>query len=530
MVMANIDLSSMIANSNSPKYDGAYVAGNRPSNLWELAAGFRVGQKLPLNVIYPRPDGETASHAFHRKASANWQYQMRVCIQGGEAPFKYQIISGPVGATIVEEFDRTIDSVTGLTLHSIPEGYATVKWSNPSGTANWSVRVTDQSDAFVDVVWSTVVDETAFVYLDSASGNDANSGTFASPLATFRTGLWKGNHLDTTYANKIAVFKTGTYNVYQNLVNESVSVNINVKPCAYIGLPGNAVTLNTSQGHFYVNRGDVAFANLTFNGSRTDLDDNRIIQISTFDDNYLFWGLTFQNMTIGTVGTDNPACIMFVDNDGDPKNRIAVVDCVLGVGAAFELICTFSSNHVLVENCEGLNLTFPRVNDNNNGDKPIHIKDDTRNVTVRFCRITGPAAVNAFQISNQQNTTNYAQNQEVCYCYAATTTDNFEGGPVQFNQAAVLFNNAATTHCYRNTIVSPQYMITAQKWNAGDSVLLSGNAYTGATAIGYGSGWTATTPVNLKVVNGDLDATGKLTNSTKRIANLGKVGFEIAST
>lgn len=526
--MFSINLSTLLPNPSSPKFDGAFISGNRPNALWKVASDFKVGQKLPLRVLYPRPDSETPAHAVHRKASANWTYEMRVCVQGGEAPFKYEIVSGPSGATIAQEFTRTTDSVTGLTVHSLPADYATVKWVNPSGTGNFVVRVTDQSDAFVDVTWSTVQDETAFVYLDSVNGNDANLGTFAAPLATFRTGLWKGSHLDATYANKIAIFKTGTYNVYQNNVNENVALDINVKPCALVGLPGSTVVLNVMQGHFYVNRGDIAFINLEINGSRTDMDDNRIIQVSTFNDNYLFWKLKFSNQTSGTVRTDNPACIMFTDNDARPKTNIAVVDCVLTSTTAMALICTFSCDGVLVENCEALNINFP--SDNLNGFRAFHLKDDTRNVTLRFNRMTGPSAAHAYQFTNQQNTTNYAANQEICYCYAYTTVDNFEGGPIQFNQSAEFFDNAANTHCYRNTIVSPQYMIVSNKWHGGDSVLVSANLYTGATALGYGAGWTATTPANLKIVNGDLDSAGKLTNSTKRIANLGKVGYEIAST
>src|SRR6187431_3374183 len=90
------------------------------NNSWKIDSEHRVGQKLPLRLIYPRPDVETPVYALHRKASANWTYKTRICIQGGEAPFKYELISGPASATIAGEMNRTPDPVTGLVSHTLP--------------------------------------------------------------------------------------------------------------------------------------------------------------------------------------------------------------------------------------------------------------------------------------------------------------------------------------------------------------------------------------------------------------------------
>ncbi len=493
---------------------------------WQLDSEYKEEQKLPLRVIYPRPDAETNASALHRKASAKWAYKTRICIQGGAAPFKFEFLSSPSSATIVGEFTRTIDPATSLTVHSMPDNYATVVWPQPSGTGTFVVKVTDQSGATTNVSWTVQTDESAFVVLDAVNGKDNNSGTWESPLATVPTGLWKNSATDATFADKIAVFKNGTYAIYQSVPNTNIGIDAGIKPRSFIAIE-DKVVFDMRKGHIFVNTGDVAFVGMEFRGARTDVADNRIIQVSTKKSNYLFWKLKFsEQTTVGTAGTDNPSCIVFMD-DVVYSHNIAVVDSELLPTASVQLICTFSCDGVLVENNKILNVNLPA----SNGAKGIHGKDDTKNITIRFNKLTGASASGMIVMSNQQNVGMLASNQEVCYNYVTTTTQNWESGPVAWNQSASVTANAANTHCYRNTIVSQAYALSAASWNGGDAVKMSGTAWVASQAFCYYKGYQEILPANVKLTTSDLNADGTINNSTsKRTMYLGKVGFEIAST
>ncbi|OOV16505.1 T9SS type A sorting domain-containing protein [Flavobacterium sp. LM4] len=491
---------------------------------WNIDPDHRTGQKLPMRLIYPRPDAETPLYALHRKASSKWTYKTRICIQGGEAPFKYELISGPASATIVGETDRTQDPVTGLISHKIPTDYATVFWTNPSNAGTFYVKVTDQSGAVTDVKWTVQTDESAFVILDQENGNDANAGTWNSPLASIPEGLWKNSDTDATYANKIAVFKKGTYPVYSTAYNTDCSINAGVKPRSFLAVE-NGVVFDTNGGHFYVNTGNVAFVGIEFRGSKTNVENNRIIQVSEKDSNYLFWNLKFSNQTDGTVANDNPSCIVFMD-DNVYSHNIAVVDCELLPTSAIQLICTFACDGILVENNKVTNVNQSL----SNGSTFIHIKDDSKNVTVRFNQLSGKAPSGMIRMSNQQHAGMLAFNQEVCYNFLKSDIIEWEAGLIIWNQNATETNNASNTHCYRNTIVCPNFAISTRSWNGGDKVKLSGNAYVSANFLFGGVGYEETAPVNVKLLATDLNSDGTINNSAgKRALYAGKNGFEILS-
>jgi hypothetical protein len=512
----------LFANQGSPKWASNFSLGDRPSALWKLNTLYKVGQKLPMRLIYPRPDGETASTALHRKANSNWQYECRICVQGGEPPFKMAITSGPSGATLVGEFARSTDSATGLTLHSFPVDYGVVKWPNPSGTANFTVRVTDQSDNFVDVSWSSVTDDSAFVVLDAVNGNDTNPGTFASPKQTFVAGLWKNSQSDSTFATKIAAFKAGSYPIYQGSVNVSAEITGGIKPLSYLGIE-SGVVFDTSQGHLYINSGDVSMRNITFDGSMYTTQQNvRLIQVSPPCDNIHFSKLTFQNIGQGTVRDDNISCIMFVNNYPNFSHNVSFTECKVLPSTLVQFHALFSVDGILDENNEQLDANMPFAN----GSLTFAYKDDIRNLSSRFNRTTGPNAT--FHVPNQQQASGGAINQELCYNFISTTTDDFEHGAIQWNLSSNP-TNAANAHCYRNTVVSDGFAITVAKFYGGDNVSVSANLYTADTLL-VGSGGTLVAPVNVNTTRANINSIGQISNSGVRIANLGKVGAEIAST
>ncbi|MEM0578110.1 T9SS type A sorting domain-containing protein [Flavobacterium polysaccharolyticum] len=496
------------------------------SQNWLIASDYKVGQKLPLRLLYPRPDAETPNNALHRKASSNWTYQTRICIQGGEAPFKYEIVSGPSTATIVGEMNRTIDPITGLIAHNYPDGYATVSWPNPSGTGNFNIKVTDQSGATTNAIWTVQTDETAFVVLDQVNGNDANTGTWNSPLASIPTGLWRNSDTDATFANKIAVFKRGTYPVYGRIPNTNCAIDPNIKPRSFLAVESDVV-FNMNNGHFFVNTGDVAFVGMEFRGSRTDQENNRIIQISTKNSNYLFWKLKFSNQTFGTSGTDNPSCIVFLNGTTFTQN-VAIVDCEVLPTASMQLVVTYTCDGVLLENNKFTNVYFP----SSNGSAFFHVKGSTKNQTIRFNHLTGEAPYSMIRMNNNQ-VSGLIYNQEICYNYIQSNIVAWESGPIIWNLNTT-YSNPTNIHTYRNTIIAPNSIasIRTEAWNGGENVKLSANAWVATNFLfSYSGGSEEVLPQNVKLLSTDFDADGKLNNLTgKRSLYAGKLGFEILST
>lgn len=530
IILRNV-IPGLRKNSVTPPLIDTSVAGRdgtRPVNTdaWRIASGFRIGQKLPMNLIYPQPDVSTYTYASHRRAHTQFEYQTRVCVQGGEPPFKMELVTAPTGATITGEFDRVVDPITGLTTHTYPDDYGVVRWASPTGTTEtFEVLVTDQNDSTVTATWTVVVDDASFVVLDSVNGSDAAAGTYNAPLQTFPNGVWKNSSTDDTYADKIVAFKAGTYVINEGVVGEYCSINAGVKPRSYIGIE-SGVTFDMSTGHFFANTGDITFRNIIHDGSYAPADNCRILQVSTKNFNYLLDTLTYRNQTTGQVANDNPACVVFMDSTTFGGN-IAMVNCFSDTTSAMQLIDTFSCDGVLVEGCKAPNIDYS----NTNGDVWIHMKDDTRNCSLRYNVGVGTVPNGMLRISNQQNPDLLSANQEICYNFVWDLSQTSETAPIWWNQNATAAPNADNTHAYRNTIISNTNAYVARAWMGGDSVIMSGDVWVGTNYVVGENGYVNGTPASLEVVSADLDANGNLTdNSNKRTDYLGILGHEIATT
>jgi hypothetical protein len=520
-----------VSTSNSPEIIAlsrtlqAVRAAAAVGNWVFQALGFL--SPLPLTAVYPRPDAETRTTSRHRKAHTGMIYRLPIGVRAGLWPYRYQIISGPAGAVIGEELTRSVDSLTGKTLHTIGEDYGVITWDSSSATDgdpfSFTVRVTDQIGVSTDLVWSGQVDNAAFVFVDSVSGSDANAGTQAAPLQTFANGLWKNNDSDATYAGKIAVC-SGTMNINAGTLDTNPVLDHLVKPVAFIG--NGACTFNTSRGHFRTNSAldDPFFMGVNINGSRTDLADNRLFFFTNTISRPAFFECTFDNITAGTVRTDNPGCIVFYGAT-PAHNDIFISKCGIGDTCASQLVSTFNSEKALWERNYGLNLNITA----DNGGWALYAKDDTSDITIRANTFVGYAKTAVIGFGNQTDPSALIYRQECCY------------NTVVFNHpldepAAISWNGASTTpdgqdtHDYRNSIVSSQnaYRVLRSDTFAYDP-------------RGFGSVWfaarsagnsmfvktDAAAPSGVALAATDFNASGKLIGSA-RTNHLGVSGAELA--
>jgi hypothetical protein len=484
---------------------------------------------LPLTAVYPRPDAETRTTSRHRKAHTGMVYRLPIGVRAGCWPYRYQIISGPAGAVIGEELTRSVDSLTGKTLHTIGEDYGVITWDSSSATDgdafSFTVRVTDQIGVSTDLVWSGNVDNAAFVFANSVTGNDANAGTQAAPLQTFASGLYKNSDTDATYAGKIAVC-SGTLDINAGTLDTSPILNHLVKPVAFIG--SGACTFNTSRGHFRTAGAldDPFFQGIDFNGARTDLPSNRIFNLSHTVSRPAFFECTFDNITKGTAGTDNPCCIGFF-NIGSPfDEHIFISKCGIGDTCSSQLVVTFNSHNVLWERNYGGNVNLQA----DNGAFALHAKDNTSYLTIRANTFAGTARTGLIGIANQSFSSPLIQDQECCYNTLILNSAVSVIGAITWNDG-LPSADGQNTHDYRNSVVTP----TSRTWRILRSNIspYDPRGFGSVWYAGNGTGTTvlvktaAAAPAGVVLAATDFDASGKLANSA-RTTHLGASGAELA--
>lgn len=502
------------------------ASGGVPSGSWVFQALSYLAP-LTMAAVYPRPDSETLSTAYHRKAHTGRTYRIPVGVRGGCWPYRYEIISGPAGATIMQELVREVDGATGKTLHKIVDDYGVVTLDT-SGMSDgdpfsFTVRVTDQLGTSVDLTWSGAVDNAAFVFVDSVAGSDTNAGTQAAPLQTFANGLWKNSDADNTYAGKIAVC-SGTMDINAGTLDTSPILNSAVKPVAYVS--DRPCTFNMSRGHFRTGNtlNDPLFIGIDFDGSRSDLPNNRIFNFTNIVNRPVFFECSWDNNTVGTVGNDNPGCLCFMGVGSTLHSYIFVSKCELCSNAKAQLLVTFDSNHVLVERNTGESLSIPA----SNGDKALHLKDDTSNLTVRANTFIGTTGLSMIQVSNQNTLTPLIENQEVCYNTVIHSTGGGQNGAIFWN-AQSTSPDGQNTHDYRNTVIS----LTSRSWrlHASSTDSYTPNAGASVWSAPSGAGLDGTTmadaPASVEIQSADYDALGKLVG-TARTNYLGTYGAELA--
>lgn len=192
-----------------------------------------------LTMVRPIATGTAGSglNANNRiyRAYTGLTYKIHADAIGGKWPYTYALSNAPSGMTIEAGPCTTIGT-------SCTAG--TITWANPTTTAsNITVTITDSLGAQVSGTWSVTVGTSGFCFVDAVSGNDANTGTAASPWQTLdaaRTGCG---------ANSIMYLRAGTYNTsaltgtvdggsagYRKKSGWSESS----RPVIWIGYPGDA--------------------------------------------------------------------------------------------------------------------------------------------------------------------------------------------------------------------------------------------------------------------------------------------------
>lgn len=268
----------------------------------QLSAGHYIPANYQLYAVYPRPDIEVNSFAVHRRWYVGIPYEIPLeGVIGGAAPYSHILgAECPSGMTIISK-TRFLDNKT----------FYYIYWASPpAGSYTVVVHTIDQEQNVITRRWSLSVGTAGFIFIDSASGVDANrgttGGTLAAPFATFDY-AWVDAATDTTFSNYTVLLRAGTYSsAFSPAIGRNNTTDN--KPSAILPYPGESVTFTGTGGLFEIRGDDVFIGEILFSGDKTTQTNSCFMQVLGAGSR-LTLGASATNLSKGLNGTDNPAVL-----------------------------------------------------------------------------------------------------------------------------------------------------------------------------------------------------------------------------
>lgn len=289
----------------------------RGSADWQLASGHWVPRKFDAVIAHPRPTAETAVYEQHRNAYPSVAWSTRVLVFGGAYPFRFELVTAPVGMTIGETLVASGDVLIE------PANYGKLEWSNPTaGDHTITVRVYDQDygravnpSAPVEVTWTLTVGTSNWVFLSPTGSNTTGDGSFSAPFAS--TAKFLGT---SAYQNKCVYLLAGTHYLVGDAANGNYARSTSTtKPWTFVGYPGANAKLVLDTGHFNMNSG-ACLKDLTLEHSVTPYgSDQKIIVTSGAVDRILMLQNQVTRFTYGASTAANGGVFVPYNTSFDNK-------------------------------------------------------------------------------------------------------------------------------------------------------------------------------------------------------------------
>lgn len=402
---------------------------------WKLPPGHFVPAKMPMRLVYPRPDNETASWARHRKAYPGLEYRIPVAIQGGAYPFRFQVISGPEGMAI------------GSTVWDPDYGILTWTPAESSGIYTVKVLVTDQEYNEVTVEFDVRVTTDGFIFLDPNVAT-SGTGTIDSPLKTFDD-LHLGTRHDRTYSGKILYLRGGTHQLTgPEDSNGNFRISGDNKPLVWLGYPGETVAVDATRAVINMldsgGGNDAFFGGFGLHNSRPDVANSRFFFFGGSNgQRATFFELDFRNLVRGTAGNDNPGAI--VKFAGSYAENFTVINSSIQDYRAPMVGSMYQTRYAVIE---GNRLGSSAIGSTHEGIFPKANSDFwsiRRNVSTDQ-QSFGTAAIH--QLMGGVD----SQRMEIAY-NLIVTIDPSRGTAVRYNWSSGPRGYQSTTWVYRNTLL-----------------------------------------------------------------------------
>jgi hypothetical protein len=280
----------------------AYTTANSAVDGWLLPSIQFIESKMPMTVVYPRPDSETNVWARHRKAYPNGvlEYRVPIVVQGGAYPFKYEVVDSPAGMNIGE----TIGD----------ENYGILTWKPNSSVAekNITIQVTDQQKNTVFISWSVTATTTGFIFVDS-NASVSGDGAIDKPLRLF-SDIHNNSVADAQYSGFIVYFRAGTHVLSGQVSKGNLELDANKKPAVWLAYTNEDVFIDSSSSKVLVaNQNDIFISGLKFINARNDVNNAHFwfFNQNSAQKRITFFETEFDGISRGLKGSDNPAAITF---------------------------------------------------------------------------------------------------------------------------------------------------------------------------------------------------------------------------
>jgi hypothetical protein len=397
-----------------------------------------VQAKMPMKVVYPRPDTETQIHSRHRWAHPAMSYEIPIGVQGGAWPFKYEIVSGPNGATIGQNYGE--------------DNYGVITWTptTSSGVESFTVKITDQQLNTVSATWNVTIDADQFIFVqDGFTGTKL--GTITQPLESWAD--WYMNDANNSiYANKIVVFRGGSYSIIGDPnQNGNIEINTGVKSPSIIGFPGELPVMDCSAAKIFTRGGanvkDIFVADIRWEHSRQDVNNAHFfwatgdVTRSTWFRNY------FYDHGPGIKGTDNTTAV-FVSSTATHKNNILYKnnthDNFHNTGSNGSYVDIYYSSYVLIES---------NIAKNSNNQYGFWPKATTSFVTVRANSAYENITNGGITVGYGSESPEVAHDHEICWNRIRLPTGS-SSHSLLFAGSNQYINRTYHSYIYRNTFVN----------------------------------------------------------------------------
>jgi hypothetical protein len=405
--------------------------GSKPQAV-QLPADSFMPAKMPMTLVFPRPDSEAALYARHRNAYADGsvRYEVPIVIQGGAYPFTFELLSGPPGMVVGNNFEE--------------RSYGVVTWtpSVEGGPYPVTVKVTDQEQNVIQASWTIAAKNSAFIFVDP-NVISSGAGTKGNPYKFFND-VHKSNPNDSTNVQKIVYLRAGTHTLTGSDASGNYHLTKLITPVSWVGYPDETAVVDASKAKFIVdNADDVFVSGFRMTSARNDVPNAHFwfFNQNAPQSRVTFYKMQFDNIDRGASGTDNPAAICFF-NPGSMRKYFALIDSTIE-NYASPILDAYAVSFGVVER---ITLGSGKLAQVNQG---ILLKSDLSNFSLR--RVTSLVqdfSYGAVDLLMQSQIFPY-DNVEVTYSVLKSATRSL----VYNWTEAKGFNKNPRIYLYRNTLI-----------------------------------------------------------------------------
>lgn len=294
--------------------EGAYVGAG------QLETDEYVPERMTLEWSNPTASPGTGSRYLY--ANSQFDYRVPFVPMGGCPPYRFALTgSSTAGVSITAKAPSWNPYCYLWAEITIDRSLFT------TGTRVFTVECIDQAGTSITRSLTVTHNDSQFIYVDS-SVVSSGSGTFASPLKDIED-WFTSSAADTTYQNKICVYRAGTYSV-QEFDGTVQSMRIDsAKPRGHIAYPGETVVWNMGGNVSSGTSGatDWFIQGIQTSGGASSTNIVRLFSMLNTVSRAVFYEIFFDSPTAGSNTTDNTSCIYSSSGGAKSKSNISIVDC-----------------------------------------------------------------------------------------------------------------------------------------------------------------------------------------------------------